>query len=326
MASMASSSSFCNLKFITKPNNNGRTNASSLPRIVFCQKHNDDTPTDQINRRELILRSSEIATIGAIFNFGGKKPDYLGVQKNPPALALCPATKNCVSTSENISDRTHYAPPWNYNPEVLLNGGHGGAMAELRNGFLKKRHRITVAWRIKDGGAMAAAIAMAAMADVAGRRKMAEFFFLSARDLGTSHDPCNQPRNQPRLTRCTQQPAATTHGVNGGDEHGVNNGDANGEDDPEPRPRLIRIESTTPDKFSPRIVERKEDYIRVEYQSSILGFVDDVEFWFPPGKGSTVEYRSASRLGNFDFDVNRKRIKALRQELEKKGWASQDTI
>ncbi|RZB75744.1 hypothetical protein D0Y65_034298 [Glycine soja] len=49
-------------------------------------------------------------------------------------------------------------------------------------------------------------------------------------------------------------------------------------------------------------------------------------FWFPPGKGSTVKYRSASRLGNFDFDVNRKRIKALRQELEKKGWTSQDTI
>lgn len=37
--------------------------------------------------------------------------------------------------------------------------------------------------------------------------------------------------------------------------------------------------------------------------------MDDVEFWFPPGKGSTVEYRSASRLGNFDFDMNRKRIK-----------------
>ena len=52
-------------------------------------------------------------------------------------------------------------------PSVLLNGGHGGAMAELRSGFLKKRHRIAVAWRVKDGGAMAAAIAMAAMADVA---------------------------------------------------------------------------------------------------------------------------------------------------------------
>lgn len=44
--------------------------------------------------------------------YSGKKPDYLGVQKNPPALALCPATNNCVSTSENNSDLNHYAPPW----------------------------------------------------------------------------------------------------------------------------------------------------------------------------------------------------------------------
>lgn len=37
--------------------------------------------------------------------------------------------------------------------------------------------------------------------------------------------------------------------------------------------------------------------------------MDDVEFWFPPGKNSIVEYRSASRVGNYDFDNNRKRIK-----------------
>lgn len=42
----------------------------------------------------------------------GKKPDYLGVQKNQPALALCPATKNCISTSESVTDYIHYAPPW----------------------------------------------------------------------------------------------------------------------------------------------------------------------------------------------------------------------
>ncbi|KAL6130748.1 hypothetical protein ACLB2K_069127 [Fragaria x ananassa] len=86
------------------------------------------------------------------------------------------------------------------------------------------------------------------------------------------------------------------------------------------------IKSTKPDKFTPRIMEKKDDYVRVEYQSSILGFVDDVEFWFPPGRDSVVEYRSASRLGNFDFDINRKRIKALRQELENKGWASKDSF
>ncbi len=38
-------------------------------------------------------------------------------------------------------------------------------------------------------------------------------------------------------------------------------------------------------------------------------FVDDVEFWFPPGKRSLVEYRSASRSGQIDFGFNRKRIK-----------------
>lgn len=37
--------------------------------------------------------------------------------------------------------------------------------------------------------------------------------------------------------------------------------------------------------------------------------MDDVEFWFPQDKDSIVEYRSASRVGNFDFDVNRRRIK-----------------
>lgn len=42
----------------------------------------------------------------------GKKPDYLGVQRNQQALALCPATKNCISTAENVTDITHYAPPW----------------------------------------------------------------------------------------------------------------------------------------------------------------------------------------------------------------------
>jgi len=93
---------------------------------------------------------------------------------------------------------------------------------------------------------MAAAIAMASMANVVARRKMAKFvFFLSAVGVGLTRpnptwklnenhdpptfqnaaatleapiqrDPCNQPRprNQPRPL----QPA-TTHGVNGGDEH-----------------------------------------------------------------------------------------------------------
>ncbi|KAI4354894.1 hypothetical protein L6164_003718 [Bauhinia variegata] len=217
MASAAYSSTFCNLKIYNK---NG--NSSSVSRNQLSQKKGEKA-AEQISRRELILKTSELATIAAIFNFSGKKPEYLGVQKNSQKLALCPASKNCISTSENVADLTHYAPPWNYNPE--------------------------------------------------GRKT-----------------PVNREEAMEELVEV--------------------------------------IESTNLDRFTPKIVERKEDYLRVEYQSPILGFVDDVEFWFPPEKNSTVEYRSASRLGSFDFDANRnrKRIKALRQELAKRGWASQDAL
>ena len=44
-------------------------------------------------------------------------------------------------------------------------------MADLGGGFAKKRHRIAVAWRVWDGGAMAAAIAMAVVAVMAGWQK-----------------------------------------------------------------------------------------------------------------------------------------------------------
>ena len=60
-------------------------------------------------------------------------------------------------------------------------------MAEKRGGFLKYRHRIAVAWRVWDGGAMANAAAMAVVAVMAGWRKMAFFFcFLSAVGVGLS--------------------------------------------------------------------------------------------------------------------------------------------
>lgn len=55
--------------------------------------------------------------------------------------------------------------------------------------------------------------------------------------------------------------------------------------------------------------------VYAEFESKIMGFVDDVEFYFRPD-GSTVEYRSASRIGEGDFDVNRKRIRDIRVALQ----------
>lgn len=82
------------------------------------------------------------------------------------------------------------------------------------------------------------------------------------------------------------------------------------------------VETLKPDGFTPKVIKRTEDYLYAEYESPTFGFIDDVEFWFQPGEFSRVEYRSASRIGESDGQVNRKRIKAIRQALERKGWAS----
>lgn len=79
------------------------------------------------------------------------------------------------------------------------------------------------------------------------------------------------------------------------------------------------VKELTPDNFTPTIITQTSDYLYVEYESPTFGFIDDVEFYF---KGDTCEYRSASRIGESDGNINRKRIAAIRKELQKKGWES----
>jgi uncharacterized protein (DUF1499 family) len=61
-----------------------------------------------------------------------------------------------------------------------------------------------------------------------------------------------------------------------------------------------------------RLVEEAPGYLRAEFSSTLMRFVDDVEFMVG---ASAVDVRSASRLGYSDLDVNRKRIEQLRQRL-----------
>jgi uncharacterized protein (DUF1499 family) len=78
---------------------------------------------------------------------------------------------------------------------------------------------------------------------------------------------------------------------------------------------LRKIVESTPHT---RVVEEKADYLYVEYASSLLGFVDDVEFYFPPG-ANMIHVRSASRLGYSDLGVNRKRVEDIRARLARAG-------
>ncbi len=63
-----------------------------------------------------------------------------------------------------------------------------------------------------------------------------------------------------------------------------------------------------------RIVSETDNYLYVEFASALMGFVDDVEFYVDPTE-NVIQVRSASRLGESDLGVNRKRIEAIRKQL-----------
>jgi uncharacterized protein (DUF1499 family) len=62
------------------------------------------------------------------------------------------------------------------------------------------------------------------------------------------------------------------------------------------------------------IVAETDRYLYAQFTSSLMGFVDDVEFYLDP-EAKVIQVRSASRLGESDLGVNRKRIEMIRNRL-----------
>jgi uncharacterized protein (DUF1499 family) len=62
------------------------------------------------------------------------------------------------------------------------------------------------------------------------------------------------------------------------------------------------------------VVEQRDDYLYARFETKLLRFVDDAEFWYDPA-AQAIQVRSASRLGRKDFGVNRARIEAIREKL-----------
>ena len=63
-----------------------------------------------------------------------------------------------------------------------------------------------------------------------------------------------------------------------------------------------------------KIVKDHNEYIHAIFKSKVFGFVDDVEFVFDDTR-KVIQVRSASRLGYYDFEVNRQRVEMLRARL-----------
>ncbi|MFI5390854.1 MAG: DUF1499 domain-containing protein [Bacteriovoracales bacterium] len=66
--------------------------------------------------------------------------------------------------------------------------------------------------------------------------------------------------------------------------------------------KIVRIIS----ELDGKIVENKDDYLRAEFTSSIFKFVDDVEIYL--GESGIIHLKSKSRIGYWDFGVNKRRL------------------
>lgn len=63
------------------------------------------------------------------------------------------------------------------------------------------------------------------------------------------------------------------------------------------------------------VVVSEPHYLRAEFRSKWLRFVDDVEFFLDTNEG-VIHMRSASRLGRRDFGVNRARLEEVRAAFD----------
>lgn len=66
------------------------------------------------------------------------------------------------------------------------------------------------------------------------------------------------------------------------------------------------------------VVTRTDDYLHAECRSAVFGFVDDLELHLRADEG-IIAVRSASRLGYYDFGVNRRRVEKLRDLMRRSG-------
>ena len=78
---------------------------------------------------------------------------------------------------------------------------------------------------------------------------------------------------------------------------------------------LEKIERTLASLNNANIVDRSDNYIRAEFRSRFMGYVDDVEFLYDELENIS-HVRSASRVGYTDLGANRRRVEKIRSIVE----------
>lgn len=77
------------------------------------------------------------------------------------------------------------------------------------------------------------------------------------------------------------------------------------------RETLLKVLAVVP---RTEVIEQTDNYIHALAKSRIFKFIDDVEFYLPANE-SVIHMRSASRVGESDLGVNRRRLEQIRLAL-----------
>jgi len=79
----------------------------------------------------------------------------------------------------------------------------------------------------------------------------------------------------------------------------------------EPLAAIATLKSVIQSMPRTKLVTEDSNYLYAEFATALMGFVDDVEFYLDDAN-RVIHVRSASRLGQSDLGVNRKRIEEIR--------------
>ena len=81
-----------------------------------------------------------------------------------------------------------------------------------------------------------------------------------------------------------------------------------------PQEALTKLKTVIQSLPRTTIINETDNYLYAEFKSALMGYVDDVEFYIEPDT-QKIHVRSASRLGQSDLGVNRKRIETIREKF-----------
>jgi len=81
-----------------------------------------------------------------------------------------------------------------------------------------------------------------------------------------------------------------------------------------PREAMANLKTALQSFRRVKTITQTDDYLSAEFTIPVVGFVDDVEFLLDED-AKVIHVRSASRLGESDLGVNRRRIETIRAKL-----------